>query len=76
MGRILWGIKMTAEYEHLRMDEFKTYASLIHLAAECRERAHKKDSALERGQLLAAAYQYEEEAHALAAMDSDNLLFF
>lgn len=67
---------MKAEYEHLRMDEFKTYASLIHMAAQCREKAHKSESALERGQFLAAAYQYEEEAHTLAAMDSDNLLFF
>lgn len=76
MVKIPWGIRMKAEYEDLRMDEFKTYAWLIHQAGQCREKANKSESALERGQFLAAAHQFEREAHDMASMESDELLFF
>lgn len=67
---------MKVEYENLRMDEFKTYAWLIHQAQQCRDKANKSESALERGQFLSAAHQFEKEAHEMAAMENDDLLFF
>lgn len=58
------------------MEEFQTYAWLMHKASECRDLAHKLDAGEERGKLLAKAFDYEEEAHTLADMQKDDLMLF